>query len=208
MPEFVIIPKDSKGSLQERPHSYLHLQERVKQWEENVALFSQVREPLKKGSRPFHSLIHSRSPWKFRGIPWISIDFHGIPWTSIDFHGFPWISMEVFHTGNNYFGFGLTTQWLLKTIPLSYYVTVTLILVLKQSNCSWQCSKGKGWIQYDTVYVKEKMNNRSLLILHRNDSIKFPTVALVFEIVVELQGGIWRFYLMSATLVVYFETKE
>ena len=34
---------------------------RVKQWEENIALFSQVREPLKKGSRPIHSLIHSRS---------------------------------------------------------------------------------------------------------------------------------------------------
>ena len=34
---------------------------RVKQWEENIALFSQVREPLKKGSRPIHSAIHSRS---------------------------------------------------------------------------------------------------------------------------------------------------
>ena len=31
---------------------------RVKQWEENIALFSQVREPLKKGSRPIHSLIY------------------------------------------------------------------------------------------------------------------------------------------------------
>ena len=30
---------------------------RVKQWEENIALFSQVREPFKKGSRPIHSLI-------------------------------------------------------------------------------------------------------------------------------------------------------
>ena len=27
------------------------------------------------------------TPWKFRGIPWISIYFHGIPWISIDFHG-------------------------------------------------------------------------------------------------------------------------
>ena len=27
---------------------------RVKQWEENIALFSQVREPLKKGSGPIH----------------------------------------------------------------------------------------------------------------------------------------------------------
>ena len=34
---------------------------RVKQWEENIALFSQVREPLKKRSRPIHSLLHSRS---------------------------------------------------------------------------------------------------------------------------------------------------
>ena len=39
------------------------------------------------------------TPWKFRGIPWISIDLHGY---SMDFHGFPWISMEVFHTGNSY----------------------------------------------------------------------------------------------------------
>ena len=38
------------------------------------------------------------TPWKFRGIPWISMDFHGIPWISIGFHGFPWISME-FHGG-------------------------------------------------------------------------------------------------------------
>ena len=34
------------------------------------------------------------TPWKFRGIPSISIDFHGIPWISIDFHGFPWNAME------------------------------------------------------------------------------------------------------------------
>ena len=56
--------------------------------------------------------------------------------------------------------------------------------------------------------VKEKMNNRSPLILCRNDSIKFQTVARVFEICVVLQGGIWRFYPMGATLVVYYETKE
>ena len=41
------------------------------------------------------------TPWKFRGIPWIFIDFYGIPWISIDFHGFPWNS-EVFHTGSSY----------------------------------------------------------------------------------------------------------
>ena len=46
------------------------------------------------------------TPWEFRGIPWISIDFHGIPWISIDFHGFPWISME-FHGGISH------GQWLL-----------------------------------------------------------------------------------------------
>ena len=39
------------------------------------------------------------TPWMFRGIPWISMDFHRIPWISIDFHGFPWNYMEVFHTG-------------------------------------------------------------------------------------------------------------
>ena len=50
------------------------------------------------------SLLHGTpwnsmdTPWKFRGIPWISMDFHGIPWISIDFHGFPWNSME-FHGG-------------------------------------------------------------------------------------------------------------
>ena len=51
---------------------------------------------------PWHSMeLHGYSmdtPWKFRGIPWISMDFHGIPWISIDF-GIPWNSMEVFHTG-------------------------------------------------------------------------------------------------------------
>ena len=47
---------------------------------------------------PWHSMeLHGYSmdtPWKFHGIPWISMDFHEIPWISIDFH-----SMEVFHTG-------------------------------------------------------------------------------------------------------------
>ena len=32
-------------------------------------------------------------PWKFHGIPSISIDFRGIPWISIDVHGFPWNSI-------------------------------------------------------------------------------------------------------------------
>ena len=40
---------------------------------------------------PWHYMeLHGYSmdtPSKFRGIPWISIDFHGIPWISIDFHG-------------------------------------------------------------------------------------------------------------------------
>ena len=43
---------------------------------------------------PRHSMeLHRYSmdtPGKFRGIPWISINFHGIPWISIDFHGIPW----------------------------------------------------------------------------------------------------------------------
>ena len=50
----------------------------------------------------WHSMeLHGYSmdtPWKFRGIPWISMVLHGIPWISIDFHGFPWNSME-FHGG-------------------------------------------------------------------------------------------------------------
>ena len=49
-------------------------------------------------SMELHAILWNSmdTPWKFRGIPWISINFHGIPWISIDFHGFPWISME-FH---------------------------------------------------------------------------------------------------------------
>ena len=27
------------------------------------------------------------TPWEFRGIPWISVDFHGFPWISMEFHG-------------------------------------------------------------------------------------------------------------------------
>ena len=52
---------------------------------------------------PWHSMeLHGYSmdtPWMFRGIPWISIEFHGFPWISMDFHGIPWSSMEVFHMG-------------------------------------------------------------------------------------------------------------
>ena len=37
-----------------------------------------------------YSMNSMDAPWKFHGIPWISMDFHGIPWISIDFHGIPW----------------------------------------------------------------------------------------------------------------------
>ena len=43
---------------------------------------------------PWHSMeLHEYStdtPWEFRGIPWISMEFHGFPWISMDFHGIPW----------------------------------------------------------------------------------------------------------------------
>ena len=39
----------------------------------------------------WHSMeLHRYSmdtPWEFRGIPWISIDFHVFPWISMEFRG-------------------------------------------------------------------------------------------------------------------------
>ena len=51
---------------------------------------------------PWHSMeLHGYSmdtPWMFRGIPSISIEFHGFPWISMEFHGIPWryFTREIF----------------------------------------------------------------------------------------------------------------
>ena len=72
------------------------------------------------------------TPWKFRGIPWISIYFHGIPWISIDFHGFPWNSMEVFHTGlsQNMVSSSQPVQQIrgCKLTPREIYINTELVL--------------------------------------------------------------------------------